>query len=51
MVSLDQKCHVAHHLAHLDLRNAIAPLMMLSTSHGADTKEMASYATNAYVIM
>ena len=36
VVSYDQK-HVAHHFDHLDLRNAIAPLMVLSTSHAANT--------------
>ena len=31
------KCHVANHLNHLDLRNAVIEVTMMSVSHDTDT--------------
>ena len=41
------KSHVAPHFDHLFVRNAMAPLMVLSRSHGANTYAAASHDTNA----
>ena len=41
MASHDQKAHVALHFDHLDLKNAMAPLLVLFTSH--DTYTNANY--------
>ena len=38
--------HVSPHFNHLHLRNAMEPLMVLSTSHDADTRAIASHDTN-----
>ena len=46
MESNDKKCHVALHFDHLDLRNVMLPLMVLSTSHDANTNAVESYDTN-----
>ena len=46
MVSHDQKSHVAHHFVHLNLRNAMTSLIVMSTSHDADTYAKASHDTN-----
>ena len=43
MASHDQKSHVAPHYSHLDLRNAMVPLTMLSTAHDANTVSVASH--------
>ena len=43
MASHDQKSHVALHFDHLDLRNAMVLLTMLSTSHDADIIAVESY--------
>ena len=37
VVSHSQKSHTGPHFDHLDLRNAMVSLMMLSTSHDADS--------------
>ena len=37
VVSPDQKCQVAPHIYHLDLRNAFVPFTMLSASCDAGT--------------
>ena len=46
MVSYKEKSHGAPHLNPLDFWNAMVAMMMLSTSHAADTYAMASYDTN-----
>ena len=43
MVSHDQKIHVTCHFDHLDLRNAMVPLMVLSTPQDADTNAVVSH--------
>ena len=47
------KSHVAEHCDHIDLRNAMAPMNVLSTSHDADTNVEVSHdtKTNATDIM
>ena len=45
------KSHVVPYFDHLDLRNAIVPLIMLSASHDADGNAMASHDTNANGVM
>ena len=37
LVVHDHKCHLASHFNHLDLTNAVMPLMMPVASHGANT--------------
>ena len=41
------KSDIAPHINHLDLKNAVAPLMVLSTSNDADTNAVASHDTKA----
>ena len=41
MVSSGQESHIASDFDHLDLWNAMVPLMMLSGAHDADTDAVA----------
>ena len=46
MMMHDQKGHITQNFDHLYLRNAMRPLMVLSTSHDAGTNEVESHDTS-----
>ena len=51
IVEHDMKSHVAPYFDHLDIRNAVVSMMVLSTSCDANISEMALHDTNASDIM
>ena len=49
--SPDQTSHVAPHFDHLDLQNAVVPLMVLYTSYDANTNAVMVLSSNVITLM